>query len=316
MSRIVETEGERRNGCTRRVLLGAAALGALAGDATLPVLGPRPALARSPLDPAAAPFPIAMLSPEPPSEAALAATRKAFERALSRPVSLRHYREGARLVDAAASGRGDVSVHTALTYAATALLCGCAVPVLRPTSRDGTAGMRAVVIARRDGTVRQLNDLAGRELLGATERNVAGQVVRRGLPNVRKAIRFDGADRGLARYMAGEGAALVGFERIDRDGSPTGGTMDRLDPGGHGVLWRSFPVWHGPVCVAASVDPALRRRIVGELVALRVGGRALTGLGLGGIGGFVAADAKDYAPLVALLRREASDDATTGSVRR
>ena len=307
-ARIVKDRGTGRNPSRRAFLR---------GGATLPLsLVAAPALAQGLGAPDAAPFPIATLAPVPPTDRAVAAAQRAFERALSRPVSVRNYRDGVRLVDAAASGRGDISVHTALTYAATASLCGCAIPVLRPISRDGAAGMRAIIIVRRDGPARQLTDLAGRALLGATRGSVAGEVVRRGLPAVREAIVFDEERGALARFRDGEGVALAGFERIDRDGAAIGGTLARLEPERHAVLWRSFPVWHGPVCVAAGVDPALRRRIVGELVALRVGGQALAGLGLGGIRGFVAAEAEDYTPLVTLLRRDVADGATTGAVRR
>ena len=251
-------------------------------------------------------FGVAGLAPTPPAERALEATRKSFERALSRPVAVRHYRTGARLVDAVISGRAQCAVHTSMTYAASALMCDCAVPVLRPVARDGTAGVRAVLIVRRDGPVRGVDGLAGRTVLGASEGSVAGEVLRRGL-RAPSGTRFDEGDA-VARFAAGEGEALAGYEIIDRNGDALAaaheGTLARLPEGGKGfaVLWRSFPIWHGPLAVSASLNAPLRRRLTTELVSLRPGGPSMQGLGLGNVRVLTVAKARDYAPLLTLMR--------------
>ena len=248
-------------------------------------------------------FTVAALSPVPVPEAALEATRASFERALSRPVAVRHYRSGARLVDAVVSDRARCAVHTSLTFAASSLVCSCAEPVLRPVARDGTAGQRAVLIVRRDGPVRALADLAGREVLGAETGSVTGEVLRGALA---VEARYDGRSMAAApaRFTEGEGDALAGYERIDRDGTAIGGTLERLAGGEerYAVLWRSFPLWHGPITVASDLTASLRDRLVAEMVSLRPGGPAMTGLGLGNVRTLVAASAEEYAPLLALLQ--------------
>ena len=299
---------------TRRAAL-TGALG-LAGAAPLalatPALLVTPALAQRLV--AREPFIVGVLAPGVLAQSAREATASRLERAVSRPVRLRRFGGAARLVDAAAGGRVDLAVHTALTYASTVGLCGCSAPLLRPVAADGTAGLRAVLIVR-DGGPTDLDALPGQDegegasdaaILGAAPGTVAGEVVRRGVTaDAGRALHFAGEAPGaaLSRFMAGGGVALAGDERVGTDGTAlkgSGGTLDRLGPG-HRVLWRSRPVWHGPLALSARAE-ALSDRVTGALIALPPGSAALAGLGLGRVKGFAAAAPEDYAPLVALLR--------------
>ena len=291
---------DRTRRAVLRVGLGAAALAA-------PLLVPD---ARALAAPAGTPprmpreiFHVGVLAPSRPDARALDAAKRRLERAVARPVAVRPFADGARLVDAVLSGRAHCAVHTVLTYLAADLVCGCALPVLRPVARDRTAGMRAVVAVRREGPVRSLEALDGRAVLGAGEGTVAGEVVRRGLPRGSMPI-FPAARDALARFARGEGDALVLDEAVDASGEAVRPALARLPDAGaaYDVLWRSRPIWHGPVTLDASLPARLRERLTGEMAALRPGEPALTGLGLGRVRGFVPASREDYAPLAALLR--------------
>lgn len=284
---------------------------ALAGLVAVAVpLVPAPALARRLV--AREPFAIGVLSRAVLPEAAREAAMARFERALARPVRLRRFAEGARLVDAASAGRLDLTVHTALSFAAVRGLCGCTRPLLRPLAADGTAGLRAVLIVRGDGPT-SLAELGGAAapsaVLGAAPGTVAGEMARRGASADAKApLSFAGEapDAALSRFMAGGGLALAGHERVDAGGHALGGTLERLGGtdgtgGGFRVLWRSRPVWHGPLALSARAEP-MADAVTGALLALSPGSPALAGLGLGRVGGFVAAGREDYAALAALLR--------------
>ena len=276
----------------------------------LPVLAPLalPAVIRAAS--AAEPFRIGVPSPVPLPDAARDAVERRFAHALGIPVRLRRFAGAARLVDAAAAGTLDLSIHTALSFATVQSLCRCADPLLRPVAHDGTAGLRAVVIVRDDGP-RTLSGLEDGAILGAASGTVAGEVVRRGLSaDAARTLRFAGEapDAALSRFLAGGGIALAGHERIGADGSTLGGTMRRLaEATADGspvprLLWRSRPIWHGPLALGA--DAAGRRdAVMAALLGLSPGAPAMAGLGLGRVRGFAAARAEDYAPLVRLLRR-------------
>ena len=245
------------------------------------------------------PFTFATLAASAPPPFAQERARKAFERELLRPVALRHFRSGPRLIDAIASGGVDGAVHTSLTFAASSALCECSVPILRPVAKDGTAGLRALLLVRDEGP-RSLDDLASRLVLGTKAGTVAGEVARTALVRrfgVGRAPFHDDDGDAAERFEKGEGAALFATERIDANG-------DSLETGRRWrTLWRSFPLWHGPIAVSREVnDGALRQRLLGALLVMRPGDPPLQGLGLGRISSLVGARPEDYAPLVTLLR--------------
>ena len=258
-------------------------------------------------------FTVGTLAAGIPSASTRDRARRMFERELDRPVRLRHFRSGSRLVNAAAAGTLQCSVHTALTFVSASLLCRCLVPVLRPVALDGAAGVRALLYVRRGSGVRSLADLRGSVVLGAEAGSVAGEVARRSLMRrfgIADAPFHDDEGDAIARFLDGEGKALVGYERIDRDAASMDGTHDLLreatggDLDGFAPLWRSFPVWHGPISLAsnAGIDQAEGRKAVTALVSMRPGGPALSGLGLGRVRMLVRATYKEYAPLVSLMR--------------
>ena len=295
----------------RRAALGFGALGIVgalaaarllsgAADPAISALAPP-----APLVPAREPFRIGVPSANPiPAEAA-AATEAHFRGALGQPVQLRRFASAARLVDAASAGGIDLAVHTALSFAAVRSLCDCAAPLLRPVAADGTVGLRAVVIVRDNGPG-TMDDLAGATVLGAAMGTVAGEIARHGVRAATgRSLRFAGEapDVALSRFVAGGGAALAGHERIDATGAALGGTMERLGAAGvpARVLWRSGPVWHGPLALGRTAA-ATRDATTAALLALAPGSPALAGLGLGRVNGFVAARSADYLPMVRLLR--------------
>lgn len=286
----------------RRALLAGAVGIALGAPALLGASDARAdARAEARTEALAEPFAIGVPSAAPLREDARQSAERRFAAALNGPVRVRRFASAARLVDAAAVGGLDLAVHTALSFATVRALCGCSDPLLRPVAMDGTAGLRAVLIVRADGP-RRLADLLDGTILGAAPGTVAGEVVRRGAAaDAGHALRFtgDAPDVAVARFGAGGGLALAGHERVDADGGALGGTLERL--GDARVLWRSRPIWHGPLALSAGAA-ASREAVTAALLALAPGQSALDGLGLGRVRGFVAARADDYAPLVRLLR--------------
>ena len=251
-------------------------------------------------------FVVATLGPRRPAEFDTERARRAFERELARPVRMQHFTSGARLADAASAGNLHCAVHTSLTFAATALACRCALPVLRPISLDGAAGVRAVVLVRQDSGFARIGDLAGRVALGAKRGTVAGEVARSALSarfGPAAAPFHDDAGDPIARFDAGEGDALVGFERIDAKGQALDGTTAFLKADVR-VVWRSFPVWHGPVALSASgtVTRVMGEKAVAALATMRPGGPELRGMGLGRVRNLTAASFDEYAPLLRVVR--------------
>ena len=158
-------------------------------------------------------FVVASLGPRAPADFDRDRARKAFERELARPVRMQHFTSGARLADAASAGNLHCAVHSSLTFAATALACRCSLPVLRPISMDGAAGVRAVVLVRDDGDIGGIDELSGRIALGAKRGSIAGEVARSALADrfgPAAAPFHDDAGDAIARFNAGEGDAATG----------------------------------------------------------------------------------------------------------
>lgn len=288
----------------RRAALRAVVGGALAGSAV--IASPGIASAQRSGDDT---FIVGTLATARPPKWAREALERALAKAVGRNVAVRHFHRGQRLVDASASGVVHCAVHTALTFATVSALCGCAVPILRPVASNGTAGVRATLIVRK-GRGSGVVDLSGATILGAQRGTVIGEIARRGLT-----ARFAegmgpvfGTVEGEAatRFLDGAGDALIGYETVDLRGGKTGGTLDTFGSLAENaqVIWRSFPVWHGPIALSAKggVTRSVGERLLEELIALPPRGAEMTGLGLGRVSMLVGAERKDYETLVNVLR--------------
>ena len=255
-------------------------------------------------------FTIGLLGTREPPELALKTLRRTMERAIARSVAFEVFARGERLVEAAATGRIALSVHTALTYAAARTACDCLVPLARPVTAKGEAGMRAVVIVRREGAVRRIGDLAGGAILGTADASIPARVARFGLrqqlagkaPPLHIGV---GARPDMGRFTAGAGDALVGHELIDRFGQAIAGSGTLGTLGGEGtyaVVWRSAPIWHGPVALHRSREPLIGR-LREVLLSMPSGGAETIGLGLGRVS-MTPARREEYDLLPVLLRAD------------
>ena len=267
---------------------------------------PAPAIARE----KAAAFTIGILGTREPPELALKTLRRTMERAASRAVAFELFARGERLVEAAATGRITLSVHTALTFAAARIACDCLVPLARPVTADGTAGIRSVVFVRSDAAIRRTPQLAGRAILGGSDPSVSARVGRIALRHRLKdhpAPLFIEPSAGpdLERFVGGAGDALIGHEAVDRWGQVVEGSgtwADLPDASAFAALWRSAPIWHGPVALHQSHDN-LRARMNDALMSMPSAGAETIGLGLGRVS-LAPARLGDYDLLPLLLRAD------------
>ena len=261
----------------------------------------------------AVPFTIGILGNREPPELALKTLRRTLQSALARSVAFETFARGERLVEAAATGRLALSVHTALTYAAARIACDCLQPLARPVTAEGEAGLRATITVRAESDQRRMADLAGRTVLGGGNGSIPAMAARIALRH-----RLRGADAPLhvgtgasedaKRFLAGAGDALIGHEAIDRFGTMMAGkgTFAKLANGSNAefrTIWRSGRIWHGPV--ALHRDHAhLAARLRDVLLTMPTGGAETIGLGLGRVS-LDPAMADEYDLLPHLLRIDA-----------
>ena len=259
---------------------------------------------------ASQPFTVGLLGTREPPSLATKTLRRVLERAVARAVAFETFTDGERLVEAAATGRVALSVHTALTYAAARVACDCLVPLVRPITPDGQAGLRAVVLARRGGTLRRTDDLAGATVLGGSDGSIPARVARIGLRHRLRGLAAPlfigtGARVDVRRFAAGAGDALIGHQIVDRFGGAIAGhgTAAKLDnKGDYTVLWRSGPIWHGPVALHRS-HAALAGRVREALLSAPSAGAETIGLGLGRVS-LDPARSEEYDLLPLLLRAD------------
>lgn len=288
------------SGWSRRAVLGAAV-----GGLAMPSI----ASAR----PRAAPFTIGILGHREPPELALKTLRRTMRSALAREIAFETFARGERLVEASATGRIAVSVHTALTFAATRIACDCLQPLARPVTASGEAGLRSAILVRADGDLQRMDDVAGRTVLGGGDGSIPAKVARIALRHrlrgeaVPLHVGTDARDD-VSRFLAGAGDALIGHEVLDRFGTALAGkgTLAKLhaeEAGEFRTIWRSGRIWHGPVALHRE-HAHLAAPLRGVLLTMPTGGAETIGLGLGRVS-LDPAVADEYDLLPHLLRADA-----------
>ena len=264
---------------------------------------------------AAEPFRIGFVA-LPGEEAAiegLSAIKAAYSAALGQPVEVMAARSYAALAAAQVAGRVDYGAYSAAAYAALTLRCGCVTPVAAPVDADGATGLRAVLIARRDGPgdggvlaigpgdslATRLSPLAASPQ--AQEAAKAGRLVEAASALEAEALFLKGEVDGFFGWMPAGGRGAAG----DR-GAAGGGSLARLDAAGverssYRVVWRSELLRYGPHAVRNDLAPDRIARLA-RLLERAAGeddgpGRHI----LRGHRGFAAVTAADYEPVIRAL---------------
>jgi phosphonate transport system substrate-binding protein len=246
------------------------------------------------------------------------------------PVELVPATTMATLVEAESSGRVQYAILTASAYAATSEICKCVEPLVLPAAMDGSRGFHAILLARSDSAYRKLEDTGGARLaLGAAD-SVAGSLLplkefaAAGIdpakhfaalyqsPGPADAIQalLDGrADVALAwSSLAGDAAGGYSFGPLATMVANGTLSMDQVR-----IVWQSPLIPFGPHAVRADMAAEEKTALRDALTAMAAEAPdtldAVDRSAYGG-GGFVAASADDYAPLMALVTPAASPTAT------
>lgn len=237
------------------------------------------------------------------------------------PVELVPATTTATLIEAASSGRVQYAILTASAYAATSEICKCVEPLVLPAAMDGSRGFHAILVARADSPYQKLEDTDGARLaLGAVD-SVSGTLLPlkefadAGIdpakhfaalyqsPGPADAIGalLDGrADVALAwSSLAGDAATGYSFGPLTTMVASGTLSMDRVR-----VVWQSPLIPFGPHAVRTDMPAEEKTALRDALTAMAAEAPdtldAVDRSAYGG-GGFVAASAEDYAPLMALV---------------
>ena len=237
------------------------------------------------------------------------------------PVELVPAMTMATLIEAETSGRVQYAILSAAAYAATAEICKCVEPLVLPTAMDGSRGFHAILLARADSQIQKLEDTDGARLaLGAAD-SVAGSLIplkefaAAGIdpsshfaalyesPGPVDAVRalLDGrADLALAwSSLAGDPATGYSFGPLTTMVASGALSMDQVR-----VVWQSPLIPFGPHAVRTDMPADEKTGLRDALTTMAAEAPdtldAVDRSAYGG-GGFVAASADDYAPLMALV---------------
>ena len=230
---------------------------------------------------------------------------KAFSEATGLPTQIFVARDYAALIDAQSRGRIDYGVYSATAYATARLACDCLEPIAAPIGADGTTGMRAVLIERKDRS--------GEAGVIAT---VPGDVTH-WLEAARSASEADSerfveaanASEAEALFVSGEASGIIGWMPVRTASTPEGGTLSRLVEAGISpdeleVVWESEPLRFGPHAVRSDMPGAIRNALVLFLAGLHdTQPDVFQHLEPTRQGGFVRVSDRDYAVAKAMVTR-------------
>ncbi|WP_187969024.1 phosphate/phosphite/phosphonate ABC transporter substrate-binding protein [Aquibium microcysteis] len=224
---------------------------------------------------------------------------KAFSDATGLPAQVFVARDYAALIDAQSRGRIDYGVYTAAAYALARRVCGCLEAIAAPIGADGSTGIRAVLIRRRDeaGAVVAVPPDATGWL--ASARQPAGAPG----PYAEAASASDAEDM----LVSGKAGGMIGWVPFQPGAAPDGGTLSRLVAAGLSredllVEWQSEPLRYGPHAVRADMPAATRAALVRFLTGLHdAQPDVLQHLEPLRQGGFVRVSDADYAVAAAMV---------------
>ena len=184
----------------------------------------------------------------------------AYERALDIPVEIIRFPDLAALVDAHASARIEYAMHTALSFATTAGICDCVVPLRRPVGLDGVEGFRAALLLKT-GIEAKSARIAYSSRSSLSGWILPNEAMVSGALEIGETIEAGSTGKAIATLASGEVDGVIAWLPIGRDDSNDplparvfgGDYASGLEAVGDlRVAWLSDPVYHGPHAVLRS----------------------------------------------------------------
>ena len=207
----------------------------------------------------------------------------AYERALDIPVEIIRFPDLAALVDAHASARIEYAMHTALSFATTAGICDCVVPLRRPVGLDGVEGFRAALLLKT-GIEAKSARIAYSSRSSLSGWILPNEAMVSGALEIGETIEAGSTGKAIATLASGEVDGVIAWLPIGRDDSNDplparvfgGDYASGLEAVGDlRVAWLSDPVYHGPHAVLRSLPVDLVEKLDIFLDALPQGRPAL-----------------------------------------
>lgn len=228
---------------------------------------------------------------------------QAFSEATGLPTQIFVARDYAALIDAQANGRIDYGVYSATAYATARLACGCVEPIAAPIGIDGSTGMRAILIERKDRaeTTGAVAAVTGDVTTWLAAAQPGGQV-----PD-RTRVEAGTASQAEALFVSGEVDGIIGWIPLQPGSPPGGGSLSRLADAGVAavdldVTWQSEPLRYGPHAVRSDMPGEIRSVLVRFLLGFRdAQPDVLQHLEPLRQGGFVQVSDADYATAAAMV---------------
>lgn len=244
----------------------------------------------------------------------LAPLREALEAGLRIPVLLIAYRDLAHVQRALLAAEIDYAPLSASAYAEADRDCRCLEPLVAPRLPDGEARWHAIVLARTGEGITSLAGIAGRriatgprEALGSRLAQIAAAAA--GGVDLRReeAKLIEYPDPVAAALALIRGDADVAFAWSSLRGEPaegySSGTLRDLrrravETDGLEIVWASEPIAGAPHVVRRDLPQEIRRAIVAVMTGQEMAAAVSSG-------GFLAVEARDYAPVAAAFPPEA-----------
>lgn len=244
----------------------------------------------------------------------LAPLRETLEAGLRIPVLLIAYRDLAHVQRALLAAEIDYAPLSASAYAEVDRVCGCLEPLVAPRLPDGEVRWHAIILARAGEGITSLAGIAGRriatgprEALGSRLAQIAaaaavGVDLRR-----EEAMLIEHSDPVAAALALIRGDADVAFAWSSLRGEPaegySSGTLRDLrrravETEGLEIVWASEPIAGAPHVVRRDLPQEIRRAIVAVMTGQAVAAAVSSG-------GFIAVEARDYAPVAAAFPPDA-----------
>jgi phosphonate transport system substrate-binding protein len=237
----------------------------------------------------------------------LSAIKAAYSRTIGAPVEVVVARDYATLVAAHADGKVDYAIYSAAAFAAATLRCGCVRAIVAPVARNGSTGIRSVLVTRVGGgaapgpALGPRDSLAGRLAPLALHPDAGSIAFRDGM------VETQSLSEAEARFVSGDVGSFFGWVPAWQDdtGAPAGGTLARLRQAGMDadeldISWQSEPIRYGPHAVRSDLDEASVDRLRALLTQDPETELVLSIDRLYG-GAFVAVDDSDYAVVVSIV---------------
>lgn len=239
------------------------------------------------------------------------------------------------LIDAFAAGRVDYAPLSASGYAIAWRLCGCVEPLAVPRAADGTAGWRAIVLARAGGPIDAAVGLARRRVAVSGGGSIGGRLALRLLegeglrgPESPQVEPVESPRAAVKALLAGRVEAAVAWSTLEGDlaeGYGRGTLHDMVAAGELAmtdvrVVWSSPILPHGPQVVRSELGEGPKRRLRDMLVDLdEVDPDAYDAIEPVRSGGFLRIGHAAYAPFVDLVTPQdppVADPGSTGTASR